>query len=127
MHKADLVGVHEAGIAHHVAAVGQVNGEHRPTAMLHCAGAVVVQLFVVVRGDVAPGENVFQVLEEFGVHGHHVFKVAMDGAIFHHQDLAIALNDRGFDLACFFVEQDLVRQLTVHDLLADFRHALGTE
>jgi len=29
VYEADLVGVHEAGIAHHVAAVGEVDGKHR--------------------------------------------------------------------------------------------------
>ena len=35
MHEADLVRVHKAGIAHHVAAVGKVDGQHRSTAILH--------------------------------------------------------------------------------------------
>ena len=42
--EADLVGVHEAGIAHHVAAVGEVDGEHRAAAVGDGRGAVVVQL-----------------------------------------------------------------------------------
>ena len=33
MHEADLVGVHEARIAHHVAAVGQVDRQHRAAAV----------------------------------------------------------------------------------------------
>ncbi len=35
--EADLVGVHEAGIAHHVAAIGQVDGQHRAASVLHGA------------------------------------------------------------------------------------------
>src|SRR3984893_11392163 len=46
---ANLVGVHEARIAHHVAAVGQVNGENGATAITDSAGAVFVKVFVVVR------------------------------------------------------------------------------
>ena len=42
--EADLVGVHEAGIAHHVAAVGEVDGEHRAAAVSDGRGAVIVQL-----------------------------------------------------------------------------------
>ena len=53
VHEADLVGVHEAGIAHHVAAVGQVDGEDRSSPVLDGAAAVVVQLFVVMSADVA--------------------------------------------------------------------------
>ena len=60
----DLVRVHEARVAHHVAAVGQVDGEHRAAAVLDRAAAVVVQLLVVVRADVAAREHVFEVLEE---------------------------------------------------------------
>ena len=91
--EANLVGVHEAGIAHHVAAVGQIDGQHRTAAVLHGGRAVVVQLLVVVGADVAAGENFFQVLRELGVDRHHVFEVAVHGAILHHQDLAVALDD----------------------------------
>ena len=107
MHEAHLVGVHEARIAHHVAAVGQIDGQHRSAAVLDGAGAVVVQLFVVVRADVAAGENLFQVLEERRIDRHHVFEVAVLGAILHHQDLAVALDDLRLDLADLLVQQDL--------------------
>ena len=99
VHEAHLVGVHEAGVAHHVAAVGQVDGEHRAAAVRDGAGAVLVQLGIVVRADVAARENVFQVLEERRVDGHHVFEVAVDGAVLHHQDLAVALDHLRLDLA----------------------------
>src|SRR5258708_27273020 len=80
-----------------------------------------------MRGNVAAWENVFQMLEEGRVHRHQVFKMAMLGAVLHHQDLAVALDDRSLDLTDFLVEQDLVRQLAVNNLLADFRYALWTE
>ncbi len=127
MHEANLVGVHEAGIAHHVAAVGQVDRQHRAAAVRHGRGAVVVQLLVVVRADVAAREDLFQVLEECGVDRHHVFKVAVDRAVLHHQDLAVALDDLRLDLADLLVQQDLVRQLAVDDLLADLGHAAGAK
>ena len=53
--------------------------------------------------------------------------MAVDGAVLHHQDLAVALDDLGLDLADLLVQQDLVRQLAVDDLLADLRDALGAE
>ena len=62
-----------------------------------------------------------------GVDRHHVFEVAVDGAVLHHQDLAVALDDLGLDLADLLVEQDFVGQLAVDDLLADLRNALGAE
>ena len=84
MDEADLVGVHEAGIAHHVAAIGEVDGEHGAAAILHGGRAVVVELLVVVREDVAAGENFFEVLREFGVDRHQVFEVAVLRAILDH-------------------------------------------
>ena len=77
--------------------------------------------------NVAAGEDFFEVLEERGVHGHHVFEVAVDGAVLHHQDLAVALDDLRLDLAGLLVHQDFDGQLAVDDLLADFGHALGAE
>src|SRR6266850_909061 len=44
MDKTYLVGVHEAGIAHHVATVGEINGEDRAAAVLDGGGAMLVQL-----------------------------------------------------------------------------------
>ena len=128
MDEADLVGVHEAGIAHHVAAVGEVDGEHRAAAVGDGGGAVVVQLVAFAVGaHVAAGEALFQVLEEGRVDRHDVFKVAVLGAVLDHQDLAVALDDLGLDFAHLLVEQDFVGQLAVENLLADLGDALGTE
>src|SRR5882724_8247192 len=59
MNKANLVGVHEAGIAHHVAAIGKVNRQDRAAAILDSAGAMVVEFFVIMRVDVPAGEHLF--------------------------------------------------------------------
>ena len=104
--EADLVGIHEAGVAHHVAAVGEIDGEDRSAAVLHGAGAVVVEIFIVVGADVAARENSSEVLEERGVDRHHVFKVAVNGAILHHQDLAVAVDDLRLDFADLLVAKD---------------------
>src|SRR5215469_14105155 len=53
--------------------------------------------------------------------------MAMLRAILHHEDLAIALDDRSLDLADFFVEQNFGGQVTIENLLADFGYALGTQ
>ena len=88
---------------------------------------MVVQLLVVVRGDVAAREDVFQVLGEFGVDRHHVFEVAVLGAVFHHQNLAVALDDGGLDLADLLIHENFVRQMAVENLLTDFRNTLRAE
>ena len=95
--------------------------------MGHGRGAVVVQLVVVVRLDIAPGEDLFQMAEEGGVDGHDIFKVAMRGAVLHHQNLAVALDDLGLDLAHLLVQEHFVGQLAIDNLLADLRHALGAQ
>ena len=80
-----------------------------------------------VGADVAAGEALFKMLEEGGVDGHHVFEVAVLGAVLDHQDLAVALDDLGLDFADLFIQEDFVRQLAVEDLLADLGYALGAE
>ena len=61
VHKANLVRIHEAGIAHHVAAVGQIDRQHRSAPVRHRRGAVVVQLLVIVSFNVAARKDLFQV------------------------------------------------------------------
>ena len=104
MDEPHLVSVHKTGIAHHVAAIGKVDSQHRTTPILHRRRPMVVQLLVVVSTDVPTRENFFQVLRELGVNRHYVFKQAMFRALLDHHDLAFALDDGGFDLADFFVE-----------------------
>ena len=104
--EAHLVGVHEARVAHHVAAVGEVDRQHRAAAVLDGAAAVVVQLLVVVRRDVAAREHLLEVPEHLRVDRHHVLEVAVDRAVLDHQDLAVALEDRRLDLADLLVQQD---------------------
>ena len=77
--------------------------------------------------NVAAGEDLFQMLEKRSVHGHHVFKVTVDRAVLHHQDLAVALDNLRLDLASLLVHQDFDRQLAVNDLLTNFRDALRAE
>ena len=121
--EADLVRVHEARVAHHVAAVGEVHRQHGAAAVEHRRRSVVVQLLVVVRADVAAGERLLEVAEERRVHRHHVLEVAVDGAVLHHQDLAVALEDRRLDLADLLVQQDADVLLAVEDVLPRFARA----
>ena len=127
MDEADLVRVHEAWIAHHVAAVGQINREHRSAAILHRRRTMVDAASRRCARDVAAREYFFEMLGEFGVDRHHVFEVAVLRAILDHQDLAVALDDLSLDLADFFVQQNFVGQLAIENLLTDFRHTLRTE
>src|SRR5208283_849359 len=120
---ADLVGVHEAGIAHHVAAVGQVHGENGAPAIADIRRAVPVLALVVVRRDIAAGELRFNPLKEAGVHGHEVFIMAVLRAVLDHPDLAIALDDLRFDFADLFMSEVAPIFRATDDGLAGCFHA----
>jgi hypothetical protein len=121
--EANLVGIHEARIAHHVATVREIHRQNGAAAPLHGRRAVVVQLLIVVRAHVAAGKHGFDVPEHLRINRHYVFEVAMLGAVLHHQDLAVALDDLSFDLTDFFVQKDFVRKFAVENLLADLGDA----
>jgi len=86
-------------------------------------GAVVVQVGVIVRADVATREILLNPSQEVHVYGHNVFVVAVDGAVLHHPDLAVALDDLRFDLAHLLVQQILPILLAIDDGLAGFLDA----
>ena len=123
----DLVRIHEARVAHHVTAVRQVDRQDRATTVLDGAAAMVMQLLVVVRDDVASGKRLLEMTEERRVHGHHVFEATMNRAVFDHHDLAVAFDDLRLDLADLLVEQNRVVFLTVQDFLAGFPNARRAE
>jgi hypothetical protein len=93
VNEADLVGVHKAGVAHHVAAVGEVDRENGAAAVLDGRRAVIVKALVVVGLNVAARENVFEMFEEGGVNGHNVFEVTVNEAVLDHKDFAVAFDD----------------------------------
>ena len=127
MHVTNLVSVHETRIAHHVAAIGEVHGKHRAAAITHRAGAVLVQILVIVRGNIATGILLLNPAQPLGIDGHHVFVVAVLWAVFHHPDLAIALDDLRLDLANLLAHQIAPILFTSDDGFARFLHAGGTE
>jgi hypothetical protein len=104
VHEADLVGVHEARVAHHVAAIRQINGQDRAATVFDRARPVIVKLLVVVRLYVAARKHRFDVREELRVDRHHIFVVAVRGTVLDHPYLAVALYDLGLDLAHLLVD-----------------------
>src|SRR5664279_3295303 len=90
----DLIRVHEARVAHHVAAVREVDREDGAAAVLDRGRAVVVEL--VLRDlDVAPEEILLEPAEELRVTGHQVFERAVLRARLDHPDLVAAQEDVG--------------------------------
>ncbi len=115
----DLVRVHEAWVAHHVAAVREVDREHRAAPVLDRGSPVLVQAVLGDR-EVPPGVQGLDPLEEGGVDGHHVLEEAVLGARLPHEDPAVLLDDRRLDLAGAPVHQNLPVGLSGQD----FRRAL---
>src|SRR5215831_3192613 len=76
MYEPNLVRIHETGITHHVAAVGEVDRQDSTSAILDGAGAVIVKLLVVMSGDVAPREHGFDMRKELRIDCHYVFEMA---------------------------------------------------
>ena len=74
-----------------------------------------------------PGKTSSRCLKNAGVDRHHVLEVAVDRAVLHHQDLAVALEDRRLDLADLLVEQDADVLLAVENLLPRFARARRAE
>ncbi len=106
VHESDLVGIHETRIAHHVAAVGQVDGENRASPVLDGAAAVVMQFFVVMGADIPAGKRLLEMPEELRINGDDIFEMSVDGAILDHQDFAVALDDLRLDFTGPFVQRE---------------------
>src|ERR1700687_4539436 len=123
VHVTNLVRVHEAGIAHHVAAIRQVDSKHRSAAVTHRRGAMLVKVFVVVRGNIAARVLAFDPAQPLGIDSHHVFIVAVEQAILHHPHLAVALDNLRLDLADLLAHQVAPIFLASNDRLARFFHA----
>ncbi len=126
MDVADLVGVHEARVAHHVAAVGQVDGEHGAAAVLDGGSAVVVDI-IGHHLEVPPGKKRFHALQEAGIHGHHVLELTMLGTGFDHPHLIVTLDDARLDFARIAVDEHAIVLLTGKNRLAHFLDTPRTE
>ena len=124
---ADLVGVHEARVAHHVAAVGQVDGEHRAAAVLDRRAAVLAQRRR-RRQEVAARDRAARcAASNAGSMAITSVKVAVLRARLLHDDLAVLLDDLGLDLAGLAVDELAQRALAVEDRGAHLLHAARAE
>src|SRR5262249_51793790 len=111
----DLVGVHETGVTHHVAAVRQINCEHRAAPVLDGTAPVIVQLLVIVRADVTAREDFLDVLEERRIYSQRVFVTAMGRTVFNHQNVAVTLEDGRLDLADLLIEENADVASAIYD------------
>jgi hypothetical protein len=72
VHIANLVRIHEARVAHHVAAIRQVDRQHRAAAKLDVRGPVAVDIRIFGSTKVAAKEKRFDSFEERRISRHHV-------------------------------------------------------
>ncbi len=122
----DLVRVHEARVAHHVAAVGEVDREHAAAAVFDAARAVVAQVRQ-RREEVATGVELLDARGERGVDAHHVLEAAVLLALLDHPQLAVALDDGRADLAGLAVDERRQLADAVEDVGADLFDALRAQ
>src|SRR5437868_6897090 len=58
-----------------------------------------MKLFVAVRTNVSSGKNFFEMPKELRVDRNHIFEMPMRRAVFDHQNLAVAFENRGLNLS----------------------------
>ena len=125
--KTDLVGVREAGITHHVAAIREVHGQNRTASILHGARPVIMQRIVVVSLDIAARIEIFDALLKFAVQRQNVFEFTVDGTFLHHPYLSVPFENGCLDLPDPLLYHGPVIYFILENLLARFYHALWTK
>ena len=123
---AHLIGVHEARIAHHVAAVRQIDGQHRAASVLDGRRPVVVQRLG-DGGKIAPRKQRFETAEKCGIDRQCIDEAAMNRAAFLNQHLAVAFDDVRFDFSDVFVDERFHAPAARQNGLARFTHAGRTQ
>jgi hypothetical protein len=91
VHVTNLVRIHEARIAHHVAAIGQINRQHGATAKFNIRRSMLVNVGIFGGAKVAAEEERFDSFQERRISSHHVCELAMLRASLAHDDTAVFL------------------------------------
>ena len=122
----DLVRVHEARVAHHVAAIRQIDRQHGAAPVFDRRRPVIVQI-AGVRRVVASGEEGFDALEERGVDRERVAERAVLRARLLDHDVPVAFDDGRGNLADVLVNQRVDRLLARENACTRLTDACGTE
>src|SRR5688572_11706938 len=101
---ADLIRVHETWVAHHIAAIGEVDREYRAAAVLNGRSTVIVEAGCDSL-EVTARKQVFNAREKFRVNCKRVSKRAVCGASLFDQDLALTFEDVRSDLTRVIVDE----------------------
>src|SRR5690349_9131051 len=80
----NLVRVHEARIAHHVAAIRQVDSQNRAASKLDIRSAVMMNVFIFSSAKVATEEQRLDAPQKLRISRHHIFELPMLRTILAH-------------------------------------------
>src|SRR6266542_4754744 len=127
VHITNLVCIHEAGIAHHVAAIGKVHGQDGAAAKFDVRSAMSMDVRIVSRAKVASEEERFDPLEKRGVSCHNVNKLAMLRTVLAHDYLSVFFHDLCFDFARMLIHQRFEGSFAADDGVANFLNTAGTK
>src|SRR5438067_2268153 len=119
----NLVRIHEAWVAHHVAAVGKIDSEYCAAAKLNVRSSMLVHMRVFGGLKIATKEKRLDALEKRRIRSHHVYELAVFRASLAHDDLAVLFDNLCFDFAGMLVHQRFERSRAVDHGCANFLHA----
>jgi hypothetical protein len=122
VHVPDLVRIHEAWIAHHVAAVGQIDRQHGAAPVLDGGCAVVVEL-TGGRAVVTTREQPLEALQKSRIDRECVGECPVLGARLLDDDPPVPFQDRGGDLADVIVNERFDRLFAGENAGAGLAHA----
>ena len=120
MNITNLVRIHEARVAHHVAAVGQIYSQDRAAPKLNVGGSVTVDVRVFGGAKVAAKKQRLDSFQEGGIGGHYVHKLAVFGTGLAHNHLSVLFQNLGLDLARMFIHQRFEGGCAGDDGVANF-------
>ncbi len=123
----NLVCVHKARVAHHVAAVGEIDSQNRASAKLDVRRSVVVHVRIFGGAEVAAKKERFNTLEKGRIRGHHIDEFTVLRAGLTHNDLAVLFQNLCLDFARMLVHQRLESRFSGNDGVPDFFHATRAE
>ena len=123
----NLIGVHEARVAHHVAAVRQVDRQHGATAVLDRGSPVAMDQVVAQGPIITSWKTPLYRSRELRVDREQVFKRTVLLAILADENLAVFLDEVRLDLAHVAVHQIGDVSLSADDLLPGLDNTAGTK
>ena len=127
VHVAHLIRIHEAGVAHHVAAIREIHGEHRAPPIANVGRAVSVQVCVVRRLEVAPVEAALEGRAQLGVDRENVLVVSVPLAAFLDEDPPPLFDDASGNLRGAALQEIGQVALTGDDGVANLDDAARTK